>query len=132
MLSPCRSRYRINSRSFSFAVSTEAMRGANAADAAAIQQWMSFGDSEVTPASCTWVYPCLGIMQFNKQNTERAKTELKQALAVLNEFLSTRTYLVGERISLADVCLCCNLLALYTMVSSMYVHNNNYLFVYKA
>lgn len=93
------------------------MRGANKADAAAIQQWISFGDSEIVPASCTWVYPCLGIMQFNKQNTERAKTDIKRALGVLNDFLLTHTYLVGERISLADICLCCNLLALYQMVS---------------
>jgi len=93
------------------------MRGANKADAAAVQQWISFGDSEVVPGSCTWVYPCLGIMQYNKQNTERAKTEIKRALGVLNDVLLTRTYLVGERISLADICLCCNLLALYQMVS---------------
>ncbi|MRA94325.1 hypothetical protein GH868_30915, partial [Bacillus thuringiensis] len=39
-----------------------------------------------------------------------------QALRVLNDFLLTRTYLVGERISLADICLCCNLLALYQIV----------------
>ncbi|KAI0233812.1 Elongation factor 1-gamma [Lamellibrachia satsuma] len=104
------------SNAIAYYLSTDAMRGANKADAAAIQQWISFGDSEIVPASCTWVYPCLGIMQFNKQNTERAKTDIKRALGVLNDFLLTHTYLVGERISLADICLCCNLLALYQMV----------------
>ncbi|KAK2192445.1 hypothetical protein NP493_31g04046 [Ridgeia piscesae] len=104
------------SNAIAYYLATDAMRGANKADAAAVQQWISFGDSEVVPGSCTWVYPCLGIMQYNKQNTERAKTEIKRALGVLNDVLLTRTYLVGERISLADICLCCNLLALYQMV----------------
>lgn len=104
------------SNAIAYYLATDAMRGANKADAAAVQQWINFGDNEIVPGSRTWVYPCLGIMQYNKQNTERAKTEIKQALGVLNDFLLTRTYLVGERISLADIGLCCDLLALYQMV----------------
>ena len=53
--------------SLNVSVANEAMRGASAADAAYIMQWVEFADSEILPASCTWVFPCMGIMQFNKQ-----------------------------------------------------------------
>lgn len=50
------------------------------------------------------------------QSTEKAKEDVKRALKVLDDHLLTRTYLVGERITLADISLCCNLLSLYQMV----------------
>jgi hypothetical protein len=28
-----------------------------------VVQWMCWADSEILPASCTWVFPCMGIMQ---------------------------------------------------------------------
>jgi len=77
---------------------------------------MEFADNEILPASCTWVFPCLGVMQYNKQNTEAAKEKVKGCLAILNSFLETRTYLVGERISLADIAVACNLMQLYQYV----------------
>merc|ERR1719295_403879 len=43
-------------------------------------------------------------MAFNKNATERAKEDVKKAMDVLNKVLLTKTYLVGERITLADVC----------------------------
>lgn len=50
------------------------------------------------------------------ENTDKAKEEIKVALDVLNRHLLTRTYLVGERISLADICVSCSLLLLYQWV----------------
>ena len=47
-------------------------------------------DNEILPASCTWVFPTLGIMQFNKTATERAKEDVKSALKTLNDHLLTR------------------------------------------
>merc|ERR1712029_529401 len=71
---------------------------------AAVAQWMAFAQNEVLPAACTWVFPTMGIMAFNKNATERAKEDVKKAMDVLNKALLTKTYLVGERITLADVC----------------------------
>ena len=48
-------------------VSNDQLRGANAQDAALVRQWMDFADNEILPSSCTWVFPCLGVMQYNKQ-----------------------------------------------------------------
>lgn len=59
----------------------------------------------------------MGIMQFNKQNNERAKDELKHILKLLNDYLLTRTYLVGERITLADIAVSSDLLLLFQWVN---------------
>jgi len=104
------------SNAIAYYLSNNELRGTNAKDSAQIMQWISFGDNEILPASCTWVFPCMGIMPFNKQSTEKAKEEIKTCLSILNKHLETRTYLVGERISLADISVCCNLLHLYKWV----------------
>lgn len=97
-------------------VSNEQLRGKTLAEQSQVLQWVNYGESEINPASATLVYPCMGIMQFNKQNNERAKAELQRILQLLNNHLRTRTYLVGERITLADVAVCCDLLLLFQWV----------------
>ncbi|CAE1237496.1 EEF1G [Acanthosepion pharaonis] len=97
-------------------VGSAQLRGTTDEDAAHILQWINFADNEILPASCTWVYPCLGIIQFNKQETEKAKEQIKKVLKILNDYLQTRTYLVGERITQADITVACNMLQLYKYV----------------
>ena len=41
---------------------------------------------------------------------------MKKCLAVLDATLATKTFLVGERVTLADITLVCNLLLLYKQV----------------
>ena len=36
-------------------------------DMALIQQYVNFADQELLPAVATWVFPTLGLMQYNKQ-----------------------------------------------------------------
>jgi len=97
-------------------VGSAKLQGESAEAAAQVQQWIDFADNEILPAACTWVFPCLGVTQYNKQETERAKLQIMKALCVLNDYLVTRTFLVGESITQADISLCCNMLALYEMV----------------
>lgn len=52
---------------FTSTVANAALRGENLETQAHIWQWVSWADSELLPASCAWVFPYLGIMQFNKQ-----------------------------------------------------------------
>lgn len=61
----------------------------------------------------------LTFFPFCIQATEQAKEEMKRVLAVLNQHLNTRTFLVGERVSLADITVVCSLLWLYKQVSIM-------------
>merc|ERR1712180_339061 len=105
------------SNAIAYYVANDELRGgSDAASRAQVVQWMCWADSEVLPASCTWVFPCMGIMQFNKNATDRAKEDIKAAMKTLNDHLLTRTYLVGERISLADIAVACTLLSLYKQV----------------
>jgi len=104
------------SNAIAYYLANEQLRGKSVEDQAFVQQWISFADNEILPPACTWVFPCMGIMPFNKQACERAQSDLKAALAALNEHLKLRTFLVGERISLADICCVANLLMPYKMV----------------
>ncbi|KAG1684017.1 Elongation factor 1-gamma [Nymphon striatum] len=97
-------------------VGNKKLRGETEYDQGLVQQWINYTDSEILPAMCTWIFPCLGIMQYNKQTTERAKEDVKSALGLLNNYLLTRTYLVGERITLADITVSCVLQPLYENV----------------
>ncbi|XP_014665057.1 PREDICTED: elongation factor 1-gamma-like [Priapulus caudatus] len=97
-------------------VGNATLRGTTGADAAKICQWVEFGNNEIYPSAATWVFPCLGVIQFNKQATEEAKGHVKKALGVLDGHLKTRTFLVGERISQADISVACDLLLLYRYV----------------
>ena len=79
-----------------------------------------------------WVHVCVcaleyGVMSahvhfpFNllfTQNTKEAQEHLKKVLSVLNKTLQTRTFLVGERVTLADISIVCNLLLGYKQVGS--------------
>jgi len=104
------------SNAIAFYLANEQLRGKSLEDQAFVQQWISFADNEILPPTCTWVFPCMGIMAFNKQAAEKAKEDLRRALSALNAHLQFKTYLVGERITLADICVMSNLLLAYKWV----------------
>lgn len=104
------------SNAIAFYVANEKLRGSSDLEKALVWQWISFSDSEILPSSCAWVFPLLGIMPFNKNTVERAKADINVALNVLNKHLLNNTFLVGERISLADIIVFSNLLLLYQYV----------------
>lgn len=54
--------------------------------------------------------------QIILQATDKAMEDVKKCLTVLNNVLLTKTFLVGERVSLADISVGCNLLMLYKQV----------------
>jgi len=108
--------YLFESNAIAHFLSNEQLRGKTVAEQAQVLQWVEYGEREIVPTSATLVYPCMGIMQFNKQNNERAKDELKHILKLLNDYLLTRTYLVGQRITLADIAVSSDLLLLFQWI----------------
>ncbi|XP_033647106.1 elongation factor 1-gamma-like [Asterias rubens] len=104
------------SNAIAYFVANEQLRGNDVAAQSRVQMYMNFADNDILPAACNWVFPTLGIMQYNKTNTEQAKGDIKKALEYLNGALKTQTFLVRERISLADIAVACNLLILYKNV----------------
>jgi hypothetical protein len=53
---------------------------------------------------------------YSFKATDKAMDEIKKCLAYLNDHLLTKTYLVVEQITLADITVACNLLMLYKQV----------------
>jgi elongation factor 1-gamma len=94
----------------------KSVSGSNPQQSAEILQWLDLADNEFLPQILSWVLPSLSALQYNKNQVEEAKKELIRLLNILNSYLLTRTYLVGERISLADIALSCNLLLAYQHV----------------
>jgi len=104
------------SNAIAYYVANEQLRGKTDLEKAQVLQWVSFADSEILPSSCAWVFPLLGILPYNKRTEERAKEDVKQALNVLNQHLLNNTFLVGERVTLADIVVFTTLLNAYQHV----------------
>jgi elongation factor 1-gamma len=108
-----------DSNAIAYYVANDQLKGKNEYDKAQVLQWIGFAEGELLPAGCAWLFPVLGIIKNDPSSQEafqRAKNDMKQALAILNSHLLTRTYLVGERITLADIVVASNLLNPYKYV----------------
>jgi elongation factor 1-gamma len=90
--------------------------GASDFEAAQVDQWVDFSISEIDLPASVWVFPILGYIQNNATATQRAKGDIRKVLDILNSHLADRTFLVGERISLADIVVATSLHRLYTRV----------------
>jgi elongation factor 1-gamma len=85
-------------------------------EAAIVDQWMEFASTQIEPPASTWLFPLWGIIPNNPAATSKAKGDILRLLTVLNTHLAPHTFLVGERISLADITVAVNLFYLYTLV----------------
>ncbi|KAK5993213.1 Elongation factor 1-gamma 1 [Cladobotryum mycophilum] len=72
-------------------------------DYASILRWLSYFNQEVITPLSGWFRPLLGKEPYNKKSVEDASKATLKALAAVNEHLTHHTYLVGERITLADI-----------------------------
>ena len=72
-------------------------------DYASILRWMSFGNAEVLPALGGWFRPLIGRDPYNKKNVEDAQKRALETVKVMEDYLLVNTYLVGERLTLADL-----------------------------
>jgi len=78
--------------------------------------WAGCAEQNILPAIAAWVWPTLGICTPNKQQVEGAKKTLKAILGQLNDMLSTCTWLVGERLTYADITMALTLKSAYERV----------------
>ena len=72
-------------------------------------QWCSFANTEVLPALGGWFRPTLGRDPYNKKSVDTAEAGVKNIMKYLDGILQDRTYLVGERMSIADIVLAAHL-----------------------
>jgi len=69
-----------------------------------ILSWLFYSSGDLYHSVSGWVDPCLGACpNANPGTVARSKQDLLARLCTLNALLAPRTYLVGERLSLADV-----------------------------
>lgn len=72
-------------------------------DYASILRWCSFANSEVLPQLAGWFRPLIGRDPYNKKSVEDHMKAAQARLKVLEDHLLINTYLVGERLTLADI-----------------------------
>ncbi|PAA85139.1 hypothetical protein BOX15_Mlig015323g1, partial [Macrostomum lignano] len=93
-------------------VANEQLRGGSG-NSANVAQFANWSDATFVPPMTAWVLPCLGVTRPDAGQIEAAKAQVAAGLKFLDSYLATRTYLVGERITLADVAVACDLLPLF-------------------
>jgi len=81
------------------------LTGVSFVEEAQVDSWIDFSAHEVELPASIWTYPILGYMPFNLPAYEKSKVDMAAALKKINDHLLTRTFLVGEKVSLADICL---------------------------
>ncbi|CAK8674607.1 unnamed protein product [Clavelina lepadiformis] len=94
----------------------DALWGTNLQENAQVHQWIEFADCEINPSVCTWTFPFLGVKNYNKQDMADASEYVKKCLKILDDHLLHHMYLVGERITQADVACAAALLLAYQVV----------------
>ena len=90
-------------------ITDKGLYGSTALDLGIIEQWIDFCTNEIDAPLLSWVLPLQGVWPYNKAKEEAAKEALKKSLTVLNEHLKKSTFLVADRITLADIVCVCNL-----------------------
>lgn len=96
------------------------LRGSDTYSEALVLQWMSYTDNHIQPCVAAWVYPCLG-HPVSAVSVQAAQQEVLKILNYLNDHLFTRTFFVGQRISLADIVVFSALLPAYCYVLELSV-----------
>jgi len=90
--------------------------GRSTIEEAQVDQWIDFSMNELEPNIMTWLGPIWGYIDYEQEAHTRAVANLKKAFEALNRFLENHTYLVGERLSLADIITAALLVSPYKLV----------------
>ncbi|ORX69679.1 elongation factor 1-gamma [Linderina pennispora] len=84
--------------------------GQTAEETAEILQYILSAEADFLPASLSTVGPLIGFLPFIKPAHQVAEEQTLSYLDGLNRVLLDRTFLVGERITVADIVLACDLI----------------------
>lgn len=90
--------------------------GRTAYEEGVIDSWISTAQNELELPTLAWLMPILGYVPYSAEGTRQAKEDINKLLGIYNEHLKTHTYLVGDRVTLADIITACTLHGLYTKV----------------
>ncbi|PWN99821.1 eEF1-gamma domain-containing protein [Tilletiopsis washingtonensis] len=91
--------------------------GTDAKTGALVEQWVSWGDDEVWNPTIAVYLLCKNITPYNKAAETKNWDALKRSLQYLEQYLHTRTFLAGHRVTLADLTVVSNLVFLFKNVA---------------
>lgn len=81
-----------------------------------VVQWLQWAEGSLLPNVLGFVLPSVSAAHIDNKVVDAAKNELLAQLKRLDTVLLTRTFLVGERMSVADISLALDLLPAYQYV----------------
>ncbi|XP_033225687.1 alanine--tRNA ligase, cytoplasmic [Belonocnema kinseyi] len=105
-----------DSNAISFYLAKPELKGAEIFAQSEILQWMSLADNQILPSSSSWILPSLNLVQIPKEGVKVAKEEIFNLVAALDKTLLSKTFLVGERVTLADISIFTALMPLFEHV----------------
>jgi glutathione S-transferase len=113
-------RYIAESNAISFCIASSKkdtiLLGKTPQELTEIQMFINTADNEILAPAAAWVYPILGLLEYSKAATEKAKEDLTRTLKALDTLLAGKTYLVGTGPTLADIHIVLALLHPYCLV----------------
>ncbi|KAJ0414067.1 glutathione S-transferase [Aspergillus carlsbadensis] len=77
--------------------------GASKKEYAQIIKWMSFFNTEIVILMTQQLLPQLGVIPYDKDQVELFTNMTERSVGVVEEYLQDRVFLVGDRLSLADL-----------------------------
>lgn len=77
--------------------------GASFVEQAQVDAWIDFVAHNLDVPMTMWVYPVLGWTKFNKAVHHQVVQDALQGLEVLNQHLTANTFMVGHKLTLADI-----------------------------
>ncbi|KAJ2083844.1 Elongation factor 1-gamma [Coemansia sp. RSA 988] len=80
---------------------------------AKILQYAFFAESELMPAGSKVFHVLFGLIPLVQPTYENAEKELARFLGVLDTLVGEKAFLVGDRITMADIDVACNLVLIY-------------------
>lgn len=83
----------------------EGLYGENDFQEGLVDQWLDFASLELEPAVMQLILPIQGWIQFCKDRHKRAWNDVTAYLKVLDNHLKVNTFMVGKKLTIADISL---------------------------
>ena len=79
--------------------------GQNSFETAKINQWIEYASCELNRCQKAIIYPMFGWNEFCKESFDKENAKIKDYLKIVEKELEGKNYLVGNRLTLADIVL---------------------------
>lgn len=83
---------------------------------AEVDMWIEMCQNELEVPLAAWVYPALGLCPPNEEASKRAQVDVKKILEFVDAHLKSKTFLVSEHVTIADITLSMTLADAYKAV----------------